>query len=166
MDQLQTNLVQDSYQKFVYVVANSYRDFNELGTVRARQAFAIWNKYCTSVTLVGVNMAMSVGILIINDQPKEGNISLLFYCNIFLWKPHAKQVLFSYKQKQKMVVMNAVPICPVVSVGKFRVCQSVHHHSFNWINQPDAAISQVYYLSFKYSSTCFGHPHAHHQELK
>jgi hypothetical protein len=26
--------------------------------------------------------------------------------------------------------------------------------------------SQVYYLSFKYSSTCFGHPHAHHQELQ
>ena len=25
--------------------------------------------------------------------------------------------------------------------------------------------SKVYYLSFKYSSTCFGHPHAHHQEL-
>ena len=24
---------------------------------------------------------------------------------------------------------------------------------FNWINQPDAAISQVYYLSFKYRST-------------
>ena len=33
------------------------------------------------------------------------------------------------------------------------------------INQPDAATSQVYYLSFKYSSTCFGRPHAHHQEL-
>jgi hypothetical protein len=49
---------------------------------------------------------------------------------------------------------------------KFRVCQSVHHHTFNWINQPDAATSQVYYLSFKYSSTCFGHPHAHHQELQ
>jgi hypothetical protein len=32
-------------------------------------------------------------------------------------------------------------------------------------NQPDAAISQVYYLSFKYSSTCFRHPHVHHQEL-
>jgi uncharacterized membrane protein YdbT with pleckstrin-like domain len=29
-----------------------------------------------------------------------------------------------------------------------------------------AATSQVYYLSFKYSSTCFGHPHAHHQELQ
>jgi hypothetical protein len=25
--------------------------------------------------------------------------------------------------------------------------------------------SQVYYLSFIYSSTCFGRPHAHHQEL-
>jgi hypothetical protein len=37
---------------------------------------------------------------------------------------------------------------------------------FNWINQADAATSQVYYLSFKYSSTCFGHPHAHHQELQ
>jgi hypothetical protein len=24
---------------------------------------------------------------------------------------------------------------------------------------------QVYYLTFMYSSTCFGHPHAHHQEL-
>jgi hypothetical protein len=38
--------------------------------------------------------------------------------------------------------------------------------AFNLINQQDAATSQVYYLSFKYSSTCFGHPHAHHQELK
>jgi len=47
----------------------------------------------------------------------------------------------------------------------FRVCKSMHHHTFKWINQPDAAIYQVYYLLFKYSSTCFGHPHAHHQEL-
>ena len=36
---------------------------------------------------------------------------------------------------------------------------------FNFINQQDVAASQVYYL-FKYSSTCFGHPHAHHQELQ
>jgi hypothetical protein len=40
----------------------------------------------------------------------------------------------------------------------------VHHHTFKRINQADAAVSQVYYLSFKYSSTCFGHPHGHHQE--
>ena len=32
-------------------------------------------------------------------------------------------------------------------------------------NQLDATISQVYYLTFTYSSTCFGGPHAHHQEL-
>jgi hypothetical protein len=49
---------------------------------------------------------------------------------------------------------------------EFRVCKSVHRHTLNWINQPDAANSQVYYLSLKYSSTCFGHPHAHHQELQ
>jgi hypothetical protein len=48
----------------------------------------------------------------------------------------------------------------------FRICKSVHHHTFNWINQPDAANSQVYYLSFKYSSTCFWHSHVNHQELQ
>jgi len=49
---------------------------------------------------------------------------------------------------------------------KLRVCMSVYHHTFNWINKPDAANSQVYYLSFKYSSTCLGHSHTHHQELQ
>jgi len=33
------------------------------------------------------------------------------------------------------------------------------------VNQLDATISQVYYLTFMYSSTCLGHPHAHHQEI-
>jgi hypothetical protein len=33
------------------------------------------------------------------------------------------------------------------------------------MNQPDATISQVYYLTFMYSSTRFGCPHAHYQEL-
>jgi hypothetical protein len=37
--------------------------------------------------------------------------------------------------------------------------------TFKWINQPDAAISQVCYMSFKYRSTRFGYPHSHHQEL-
>jgi hypothetical protein len=41
-----------------------------------------------------------------------------------------------------------------------------HLPLFKRINQPDAANSQVYSLSFKYSSTCFEHPHAHHQELQ
>jgi len=35
----------------------------------------------------------------------------------------------------------------------------------NKTNQPDASISQIYCSSFKYSSTCFGHPHSHHQGL-
>jgi hypothetical protein len=33
------------------------------------------------------------------------------------------------------------------------------------MNKLDATISQVYYSTFMYGSTCFGHPHAHHQEL-
>jgi hypothetical protein len=32
-------------------------------------------------------------------------------------------------------------------------------------HQLDATISPVFYLMFIYSSTCFGGPHAHHQEL-
>jgi hypothetical protein len=41
-------------------------------------------------------------------------------------------------------------------------CIIIH---FKYINQLDATTSQVYYLTFMYSSTCFGRPHAHHQEL-
>jgi len=33
------------------------------------------------------------------------------------------------------------------------------------VNQQDATISQIYYLTFMYGSTCFGRPHAHHREL-
>jgi hypothetical protein len=48
---------------------------------------------------------------------------------------------------------------------KFKVCKSMHHHTIQ-INQPTiATVSQVYYLTFMYSSTCFGHPHAYRQEL-
>jgi len=43
----------------------------------------------------------------------------------------------------------------------FKVCKSMHHHTYQ-INQLDATISQVYYLTFMYSSTCFRPPHAHH----
>jgi hypothetical protein len=45
----------------------------------------------------------------------------------------------------------------------FKVCKSVHHHTIQ-INQP-STIYPVYYLTFIYSSTCFGRPYAHHQEL-
>jgi len=36
---------------------------------------------------------------------------------------------------------------------------------FKQINQLDATIPQVYYLRFMYSSTCFGRPQVHNQEL-
>jgi hypothetical protein len=36
---------------------------------------------------------------------------------------------------------------------------------FQQINQLDATVSQVYYLTFMYSSTCFTRPHANHQEF-
>jgi hypothetical protein len=35
----------------------------------------------------------------------------------------------------------------------------MHHHTFNWINQQDAATSQVYYLSFR-GSRAVGHGRA------
>jgi hypothetical protein len=41
----------------------------------------------------------------------------------------------------------------------------MHHCTIQMINQLDATVSPVSYLMFIYSSTCFGHPHAHHQEL-
>jgi len=43
--------------------------------------------------------------------------------------------------------------------------QIKHYLTFKQINQLDATISPVYYLTFIYSSTCFGRPHAHLQEL-
>ena len=36
---------------------------------------------------------------------------------------------------------------------------------FKYINQLDTTTSQIYYLTFMYSSTCYGCPHAHHHEL-
>jgi hypothetical protein len=47
----------------------------------------------------------------------------------------------------------------------FNVCKSVHHHKIQINHQLDATISPVYYSTFIYSSTCFGSPYAHHQEL-
>jgi hypothetical protein len=48
---------------------------------------------------------------------------------------------------------------------KFEVCKSVHHLVIQINHQLDATISSVFYLTFIYSSTCFGRPHGHHQEL-
>ena len=53
-----------------------------------------------------------------------------------------------------------------VLLGK--VCvpgQGEHILLFELINQPDATVLQVYYLTSMCRSTCFGRLHAHHQEL-
>jgi len=62
--------------------------------------------------------------------------------------------------------MSAFTVCNVKVHRKFifKVCKSVHHHTIQINHQIDATISPVYYLTFIYSSTCFGRPHAHHQE--
>jgi hypothetical protein len=57
--------------------------------------------------------------------------------------------------------------CPIPLVGVERTL-SIHPdftRGFKQINQLDATISRVYYLTFMYSSTCFGRPHSHDQEL-
>jgi hypothetical protein len=47
----------------------------------------------------------------------------------------------------------------------FDVRKSVHHHTIQ-INQQDATVLLVYYLTFMCGSTCFGRLSAHHQERK
>jgi len=42
---------------------------------------------------------------------------------------------------------------------------SKHFALIQIIHQLFATVSPVYYLTFMYSSTCFGRPHVHHQEL-
>jgi hypothetical protein len=41
----------------------------------------------------------------------------------------------------------------------------VHHRTIQINHQPDATVFQFIILTFVYSSTCFGHFPAHHQEL-
>jgi len=65
---------------------------------------------------------------------------------------HSKLRGFSFSQTtDRQVIQFSTPIT------KKHIIQINH--------QPDATISLVYYLTFIYSSTRFGHPHAHHQEL-
>jgi len=53
---------------------------------------------------------------------------------------------------------------PPLLIYSFMALIETALHS-NKSNQPDASIYQIYCSSFEYSSTCFGRPHAHHQEL-
>ena len=50
-------------------------------------------------------------------------------------------------------------------VNRNHYSKPTEYTEFKQINQLDATVSQVYYLTFMYSSTCFGRPQAHQQEL-
>ena len=58
---------------------------------------------------------------------------------------------FNSKQHMRFIHLKFVSPCIIIQ--------------FKHSNQLDATTSQVYYLTFMYSSTCFGRSHAHHQEL-
>jgi hypothetical protein len=58
--------------------------------------------------------------------------------------------------------MQVLSIDPTTSLKFASPCIIIQ---FKQINQLDATISPVYYLTFMYSATCYGRPHAHHQEL-
>jgi hypothetical protein len=47
----------------------------------------------------------------------------------------------------------------------FKVCKSMHNRTIQINQQPDATVFQFIILTFIYSSACFGHSLAHHQEL-
>jgi len=55
--------------------------------------------------------------------------------------------------------------CYCLKYFKFKICKSVHHRTIQINHQPDATIFQFIILTFIYRSTCFGRPHARHQEL-
>jgi hypothetical protein len=55
-------------------------------------------------------------------------------------------------------------VCLVQNTPNYLVCNllcTISNKSTNQMQQ----FSQVYYLTFMHSSTCFGRPHAHHQKL-
>ena len=80
----------------------------------------------------------------------------------------AQQLLSFYRWRVVIAVLLVV-VGPVVGIRsvfhKLRFSTIKGGKYSNSINQLYATISQVCYFTFMYSSTCFGRPHAHHQEL-
>jgi hypothetical protein len=86
-------------------------------------------------------------------------------------------VLYTFRHAVLVKETPSVPTStPRTGIGYvFRTSDSKYHiltyDKQNWLcvfqinHQPHATISPVYYLTFIYSSTCFGHTHAHRQEL-
>jgi len=84
------------------------------------------------------------------------------------WKREKVKYCWRWKHFRRTISYVLI-LCLVDRASRYKCAMKNQHDAqliFNWINQQDAETSQVYYLLFKYSSTCFGHPHAHHQELQ
>jgi len=99
---------------------------------------------------------------------------VLIFCATFVWNiSHSEKNRVRYDQKCISVFKWRARFSSQLLINlefsrktfEKYLNKKFNENPFKWINQPDAAISRVYYLSFRYSSTCFGHPHAHHQEL-
>jgi len=63
-----------------------------------------------------------------------------------------------------LALCNVYILCPDTknNNGGLKFASPCIINQFKQINQLDAAVSHVYYLTFMYSSTYFGRPHAHH----
>jgi hypothetical protein len=87
------------------------------------------------------------------------------------WPTQPERLQLGLKLGQYVVQADSLEIlCEphviVILSNKERKHFYYNKHTINiQINQSDASIPQIYCSSFKYSSTCFGHPHAHYQEL-
>jgi hypothetical protein len=78
------------------------------------------------------------------------------YIKLYLWK---------YRQRGHYTLQQSVYPAWRLSFSHLECLSQRNLKVFKWITQLDAAISRVCCLLFKYGSTYFGHPHAHHQEL-
>jgi len=82
-------------------------------------------------------------------------------------KPHAFELQVKGCFWSLAFGLNSQTLCTqngkIVSY-KFKVCQSVHHHTIQINHKPDATVFQFIILTFIYSSTCIRRFPAHHQE--
>ena len=87
------------------------------------------------------------------------------YVNVGSLKPESKHLITENKRN-----MGIPCIYSLANVAPTDICENTLFITTIKIviqinYQLDATISPVYYLTFIYSSTCFGRPHTHHQEL-
>jgi len=85
----------------------------------------------------------------------------------FIWRRFETFCLFHLHRRILIRLWRWNRQCSEMSAYKIQKPGNYPEEStqLKYITQLDATISPVYYLTFIYNSTCFGRPHAHHQEL-